>query len=200
MAISTIYSHSELEARSRIIEAAREEVLNRGILGLRVANIARIAGCSITSMYRYFGSRDGVLAEVLLQLYEESFAEIYALVLERLGGTGPVVVDDIVACIPMPHSETSQKQHEIRSQVLAVAGTNPILRTKLSASMRARRAMLSTVLDELEHRLPAEVKLDRDIFTVLIFNVNFQYNDLMGDDAVTNEQYAALLRRLIVRE
>lgn len=200
MAISTIYSHSELEARSRIIEAAREEVLNRGILGLRVANIARIAGCSITSMYRYFGSRDGVLAEVLLQLYEESFAEIYALVLERLGGTGPVVVDDIVACIPMPHSETSQKQHEIRSQVLAVAGTNPILRTRLSASMRARRAMLSTVLDELEHRLPAEVKLDRDIFTVLIFNVNFQYNDLMGDDAVTNEQYAALLRRLIVRE
>jgi len=200
MAISTIYSHSELEARSRIIEAAREEVLNRGILGLRVANIARIAGCSITSMYRYFGSRDGVLAEVLLQLYEESFAEIYAMVLERLGGTGPVVVDDVVACIPMPHSETSQKQHEIRSQVLAVAGTNPILRTKLSASMRARRAMLSTVLDELEHRLPAEVKLDRDIFTVLIFNVNFQYNDLMGDDAVTNEQYAALLRRLIVRE
>jgi len=200
VAISTIYSHSELEARSRIIEAAREEVLNRGILGLRVANIARIAGCSITSMYRYFGSRDGVLAEVLLQLYEESFAEIYALVLERLGGTGPVVVDDIVACIPMPHSETSQKQHEIRSQVLAVAGTNPILRTKLSASMRARRAMLSKVLDELEHRLPAEVKLDRDIFTVLIFNVNFQYNDLMGDDAVTNEQYAALLRRLIVRE
>lgn len=200
MAISTIYSHSELEARSRIIEAAREEVLNRGILGLRVANIARIAGCSITSMYRYFGSRDGVLAEVLLQLYEESFAEIYAMVLERLGGTGPVVVDDIVACIPMPHSETSQKQHEIRSQVLAVAGTNPILRTKLSASMRARRAMLSKVLDELEHRLPAEVKLDRDIFTVLIFNVNFQYNDLMGDDAVTNEQYAALLRRLIIRE
>jgi AcrR family transcriptional regulator len=200
VAISTIYSHSELEARSRIIEAAREEVLNRGILGLRVANIARIAGCSITSMYRYFGSRDGVLAEVLLQLYEESFAEIYALVLERLGGTGPVVIDDIVACIPMPHSETSQKQHEIRSQVLAVAGTNPILRTKLSASMRARRAMLSTVLDELEHRLPAEVKLDRDIFTVLIFNVNFQYNDLMGDDAVTNEQYAALLRRLIIRE
>lgn len=200
MAISTIYSHSELEARSRIIEAAREEVLNRGILGLRVANIARIAGCSITSMYRYFGSRDGVLAEVLLQLYEESFAEIYALVLERLGGTGPIMVDDIVACIPMPHSETSQKQHEIRSQVLAVAGTNPILRTKLSASMRARRAMLSTVLDELEHRLPAEVKLDRDIFTVLIFNVNFQYNDLMGDDAVTNEQYAALLRRLIIRE
>lgn len=200
MAISTIHSHSELEARSRIIEAAREEVLNRGILGLRVANIARIAGCSITSMYRYFGSRDGVLAEVLLQLYEESFAEIYAMVLERLGGTGPVVVDDIVACIPMPHSETSQKQHEIRSQVLAVAGTNPILRTKLSASMRARRAMLSKVLDELEHRLPAEAKLDRDIFTVLIFNVNFQYNDLMGDDAVTNEQYAALLRRLIIRE
>lgn len=200
MAISTLHSHFELEARRRVIEAAREEVLNRGILGLRVANIARIAGCSITSMYRYFGSRDGVLAEVLLQLYEESFAEVYTVVLERLGGTGPVVVDDIVACIPMPHSETSQKQHEIRSQVLAVAGTNPILRTKLSSSLRARRAMLMRVLDDIEPRLPAGLRLDRDIFTVLIFNLNFQYNDLLGEDAVTNEQYAGLLSRLIVRE
>jgi hypothetical protein len=100
----------------------------------------------------------------------------------------------------MPHSETSQKQHEIRSQVLAVAGTNPILRTKLSSSLRARRAMLMRVLDDIEPRLPAGLRLDRDIFTVLIFNLNFQYNDLLGDDAVTNEQYAALLSRLIVRE
>ena len=60
--------------------------------------------------------------------------------------------------------------------------------------------MLERVLDEIELRLPAGVKLDREIFTMLVFNQNFQYNDLMGDDAVTNEQYAALLRRLIVKE
>ncbi len=60
----TTYTLAEMELRTRVLAAARQEVVDRGILGLRVANIARGAGCSITSMYRYFGSRDGVLAEV----------------------------------------------------------------------------------------------------------------------------------------
>ena len=196
----TTHTLAEMELRTRVLSAARQEVVDRGILGLRVANIARSAGCSITSMYRYFGSRDGVLAEVLLQLYEESFEAMYSVVLERLGGTGPVSVDDIVASIPMPFSATSHKEHQIRSQVLAVAGVNPILRAKLAESIQNRRKMLETVLDDIDGRLPAGVTLDREIFTVLIFNLNFHYNDLMGDHTVTNEQYAGLLRRLIVRE
>jgi AcrR family transcriptional regulator len=196
----TTHTLAEMELRTRVLAAARQEVVDRGILGLRVANIARSAGCSITSMYRYFGSRDGVLAEVLLQLYEESFEAMYSVVLERLGGTGPVSVDDIVASIPMPFSATSHKEHQIRSQVLAVAGVNPILRAKLEESIQNRRRMLETVLDDIDGRLPAGVTLDREIFTVLIFNLNFHYNDLMGDHTVTNEQYAGLLRRLIVRE
>jgi AcrR family transcriptional regulator len=196
----TTQTFTELELRQRVLAAARQEVVDRGILGLRVANIARIAGCSITSMYRYFGSRDGVLAEVLLRLYEESFEEQYAVIRERLGGVGPLTIDDVVASIPMPHSETSRKQHEIRSQVLAVAGTNPILRSKLSEALRVRRKMLRTGMDDVGQRLPAGTELDYEIFVVLIFNVNFQYNDLMGDDAVTNKQYAELLSRLIVRE
>jgi len=196
----TTHTLAEMELRSRVLAAARQEVVDRGILGLRVANIARSAGCSITSMYRYFGSRDGVLAEVLLQLYEESFEAMYSVVLERLGGTGPVSVDDIIASIPMPFSPTSHKEHQIRSQVLAVAGVNPILRAKLAESIQNRRKMLETVLDDIDGRLPAGVTLNREVFTVFIFNLNFHYNDLMGDHAVTNEQYAGLLRRLIVRE
>lgn len=196
----TTHTLAEMELRSRVLAAARQEVVDRGILGLRVANIARSAGCSITSMYRYFGSRDGVLAEVLLQLYEESFEAMYSVVLERLGGTGPVSVDDIVASIPMPFSPTSHKEHQIRSQVLAVAGVNPILRAKLAESIQNRRKMLETVLDDIDGRLPAGITLNREIFTVFIFNLNFHYNDLMGDHAVTNAQYAGLLRRLIVRE
>lgn len=196
----TTHTLAEMELRSRVLTAARQEVVDRGILGLRVANIARSAGCSITSMYRYFGSRDGVLAEVLLQLYEESFEAMYSVVLERLGGTGPVSVDDIVASIPMPFSPTSHKEHQIRSQVLAVAGVNPILRAKLAESIQNRRKMLETVLDDIDGRLPAGITLNREIFTVFIFNLNFHYNDLMGDHAVTNAQYAGLLRRLIVRE
>lgn len=185
------------EMKHSVLKAAREEVIARGILGMRVANVAARAGCSITSMYRYFGSRDGLLAEVLIGLYEESFEQHYSVVLDRLGGTGPITIDDVVASIPLPQHEQAQKDHALRSQVLAVAGTNPILRARLSESLNAKRKMLHTVLDDVEQRLPKGTTFNRDVITVLVFNVNWQYNDLMGENAVTNDQYVSLLRRLI---
>ena len=187
------------DVRERVLAAARVEVMARGILGLRVVNVAAAANCSVTSMYRYFGSREGMLAEVLVALYEESFAAQYAVMRERVGGTGPLTVEDVIAAVPLPFSVASRHDHALRSQVLAVAGTNSILRDKLAESLRARRQMLMTGLDNIEKRLPPGTLLDRELLATLIFNVHWQYNDLMGDAAVTNEQFITLLRRLIVK-
>ena len=187
------------DVRERVLAAARVEVMARGILGLRVINVAAAADCSVTSMYRYFGSREGMLAEVLVALYEESFAAQYAVMRERVGGTGPLTVEDVIAAVPLPFSVASRQDHALRSQVLAVAGTNSILRDKLAESLRARRQMLMTGLGNIEQRLPPGTLLDRELLATLIFNVHWQYNDLMGDAAVTNEQFITLLRRLIVK-
>ena len=54
-----------------------------------------------------------------------------------------------------------------------------------------------TGLDDIERRLPSGTVLDRELLATLIFKVHWQYNDLMGDAAITNEQFVALLRRLI---
>ena len=188
------------DARERVLAAARVEVMARGILGLRVVNVAAAANCSVTSMYRYFGSREGMLAEVLVALYEESFAAQYAVMRERVGGTGPLTVEDVIAAVPLPFSVASRQDHALRSQVLAVAGTNSILRDKLAESLRARRQMLMTGLGNIEQRLPPGTLLDRELLATLIFNVHWQYNDLMGDAAVTNEQFITLLRRLIIKK
>jgi AcrR family transcriptional regulator len=172
-------------------------VIDRGILGMRVARVAAEAGCSITSMYRYFGSRDGLLAEVLLQIYEESFATILTTVKEQLYGTGALTEDDVINAIPAPQGSSAPKEHAVRSQVLAVAGTNPILRAKLGESLRSRRMHLNTIMDHVESRLKGGVKLDREVLHVYVFNLNWQYNDLLGDWSVTNEQYRNLLRRTV---
>lgn len=187
------------QARDRILAAAREEVIARGILGMRVAQVAARAGCSITSMYRYFGSRDGLLAEVLLALYEETFESQYATIRKHLGGTGPISVDDLIASTPMPHHEGSVREHALRNQVLAVAAVNPILRARLGEALRNRRRLLRAILADVSKRLPADVQLDEEFVSVLIFNVNWMFNDLMADDAVTNEEYSALLRRFIIK-
>ncbi|MEY4400982.1 MAG: hypothetical protein RL072_847 [Actinomycetota bacterium] len=182
---------------ARVLIAAREEVKARGILGMRVARVAAEAGCSITSMYRYFGSREGLLTEVLLKIYEESFKEMFAVVQERLLGTGPVTEDDVIECIPLPHGSFAPKEHAIRSQVLAVAGTNPVLRAKLGESLRTRRSQLIKIVDDFEPRLVGGAKIDREVLLVYVFNLNWQYNDLLGDWSVSNEQYRTLLRRTI---
>jgi AcrR family transcriptional regulator len=151
----------------------------------------------MTSMYRYFGSRDGLLAEVLLQIYEESFETIITLVRNRLGGTGPLTEDDVIEVLPPPHGSSAPKEHAVRSQVLAVAGTNPILRAKLGESLRSRRMRLNVIMDDVDSRLQGGVKLDREVMHVYVFNLNWQYNDLLGDWSVSNEQYRKLLKRTI---
>lgn len=140
-------------------------------------------------MYRHFGSRDGLLAEVLLQIYEESFDQQFDAVRRLLDGSGPISEDDVVDSVPLPHGGVSAKQHAVRSQVLAVAGTNPILRAKLGESLRTRRMLLGQLMNEIDSRLPDGVTLDREVLAVYVFNLNWQYNDLLGDWSVTNEQY-----------
>jgi len=54
---------------SRILESARQEILESGIIGLRVSAVATSAGTSIPLIYKYFGDRDGLLTEVLGQIY-----------------------------------------------------------------------------------------------------------------------------------
>lgn len=188
-----------LESQRRILAAARAEVVARGILGMRVAAVAANAGCSITLMYRYFGSRDGLLAEVLLGLYEETFARQFQETQRLLEGSGTVSVEDVLNCIPRPHESGAAKEHAIRNQVFAVASTNSVLRARLAASLREKQQMLSTVLDEIESRLPSGVRLDHEVVTVLIFNLNWIYNDLLGDAGVSDDEYLSLLRRLVIR-
>lgn len=188
-----------VEVRRRVIEAAREEVIQHGILGMRVARVAARAECSLTTMYRIFGSRDGVLAEVLMALYEESFDSQYSVVVDRLSGTGPLTIDDVIASVPMPHYPNSREDHSLRSQVMSVAGTNPLLRERLAESVRAKRRMLNAVFEDIDSRLPEGTRLNREFLNIMVFNMQWQFNDLMGDESVTNDEYTALLRRLIVR-
>ena len=115
---------------------------------MRVARVADASGVPIATMYRLFGGRDALLAQVMLQLYEETFEAQFSVVQLHLGGTGPLTVSDIVASLPQPKSETSSREHSVRSQVLAIASVNAELRRLLSESLvQKRRDRKSTRLN-----------------------------------------------------
>jgi hypothetical protein len=59
--------------------------------------------------------------------------------------------------------------------------------------------MLETIFDDLDSRLPSGQSIDREVFRVLVFNLNWLYNDLLGEYGVDNERYHELMKRLVVR-
>jgi AcrR family transcriptional regulator len=56
----------QLERRSRVITSVQDLVLERGVADLQVKEIAERAGVSFAAIYRYFSSKEHLLAEALL--------------------------------------------------------------------------------------------------------------------------------------
>ncbi|NDF41712.1 MAG: TetR/AcrR family transcriptional regulator [Actinobacteria bacterium] len=73
-----------------IVAAARHEIEDRGIVGLRVQEVARQANCSVSLIYKHFTSRDGLLAHVLTEDYSRNIRRWSEFTDGIEAGTGPV--------------------------------------------------------------------------------------------------------------
>jgi AcrR family transcriptional regulator len=67
---------SDQNTRSRILAAAMEEFAANGSSGARVEKIARAAHVNIRMIYYFFGSKKGLLNEVLSQIFRERQASL----------------------------------------------------------------------------------------------------------------------------
>lgn len=114
------------DSRQRILESARKEIEQHGILGLRVADVARGADTSITLIYRYFGDRDGLLAQVLGDLYYEFFQPYKALLEHLKNSDTPLTVQDLVDTMPLPDNPAAHDRRWILVQILAAAANNGV--------------------------------------------------------------------------
>jgi AcrR family transcriptional regulator len=87
------------ERRRRIVAAAIDVIVERGVAGTRVGDIAKRAGTSSGLVMYHFGSLDGVLAEAVHSVEDDFFARFAAAVpedagaVERLRVTGELAAD-----------------------------------------------------------------------------------------------------------
>jgi AcrR family transcriptional regulator len=118
---------------SRILESARQEILESGIIGLRVSAVATSAGTSIPLIYKYFGDRDGLLTEVLGQIYfdfnEEDIANAKKWLINNSGRelTGPELAD----LFPNPFNDHIRQRRIWIVRIIAASLELPKLRLKL---------------------------------------------------------------------
>ena len=183
------------DPRSLILRSARAEIEKHGILGLRVAEVAANAHYSVSIIYRYFGDRDGLLAQVLGDLYEEILERVSARTAQNIPSDGPVTIDQILALAPLPTDAYSNASDlRLRLQILAVAATNPILENRLKEIAQRRYQEMLDLARALKARLPEAQPFDERVFTIMVVNKLLYYNTLLGDLAVTDDEYYDFLK------
>jgi len=188
----------EVDTRKLIIDSAQKQIDTKGIIGLRLADVARGANVSIPLISRYFGSRDGLLAVVLGDWYE-SFVQMYRSMVDTwLESSDSLTLEEFAMLSPKPRNPDFKKAREFRLQVLAAAIENPELRNRISEISTESYRWILDVIRRGKPKLPeADRHYDERIFSLLLFNTMYVFTDLVPESALDDAECADFLTRLI---
>ncbi|MGN9781005.1 TetR/AcrR family transcriptional regulator [Nonomuraea sp. ZG12] len=142
-----------LEARRRqILDAARRCFIRNGFHATSMQDVLAEADLSTGAVYRYFKSKDDIIAATA----SEALAEL-AAAFEADESAAPPDLDDIVDLVLQvgsPPLSGSRESAQFMVQVWAEAMRSPALRTKLQAVMEeARRVVAGLVARHQRHGL-----------------------------------------------
>jgi len=182
-----------IESRERILQATRALIKRDGIIGLRVADVAKDAETSITLIYKYYRDRDGLLAQALGDMYEEFRTAFQTKIDNWLATTPNLTLEDFAMLMPNPEEETKHAR-DFRVQVLATALENPELHISIKAETEKMYRWMRDTIEANRHKLPVEDQgFDIRFFTVIMFNIMFVYYDLVDEDKISADEYRSML-------
>ena len=196
--MSTGKSTRSLESENAILQSARAEIEEQGILGLRVAVVAERANCSITQIYRYFTDRNGLLTRVLGDMYEESLEKSFQSYYNKIRALDVITPDDIVNNLVLPSQYVGHHGQDIRLQILAASAINEELKTRLRETSQNFLPKWEEGLDYIENHLPDGVKIDRRVFTIMLLLQTMYYRSLLDDAGFTDEEYIQFIKDKLV--
>ena len=181
-----------------IIDSARREIETNGILGLRVADVAAGAHYSLTQVYRYFGDRDGLLARVLGDIYDEILTRTHEGYMAQMKTLNVITLDDIVNSLPTVSKPQAMLVQEIRLQILATSVKNVELRERIEDISRDMYQRWESGLDYIESKLEPGLEIDRRVFTIMLIVQMMYYRTLLGDIGFSDDEYRDFVRDKIV--
>ena len=187
-------------ARERIIAAAKHELHEVGILGLRVQEVAKLAETSVSLIYKYFEDRDGLLAVVLGDMHDEridNWEKMFAHALSDDAPRGEFSVEDLLSNLPMPNSSYFLALGMDRAQMLAALNSNPKLRERIEQTTQRLFGLTLKVVNNADISGKENESFNRVTALVISsLNLIFINNDLLGEHRVTDEEYTAFLKAI----
>jgi AcrR family transcriptional regulator len=185
-------------ARERIIAAAKHELHEVGILGMRVQEVAKLADTSVSLIYKYFEDRDGLLAVVLGDMHDEridNWEKMFAHALLDDAPRGEFSVEDLLGNLPMPNSEYFLALGMDRAQMLAALNSNPKLRERIEQTTQRLFRLTLKVVANADNGAKPNTSNHR-VIALMISSLNLVFinNDLLGDQRVTDEEYSSFMK------
>lgn len=188
-----------LSSRERIVAAARVQVQTKGILGLRVQDVAAEAKVSVPLIYKYFEDRDGLLAEVLGRMFEEVVLDNVDAAEQEFASLAEPTVEDFIKLVTLPQQEWRRNTRWMRVQILAASMEIPALRERLAAVQAHITERISDFLAQVQSRTVGEVRVPPRALALWLQGSGFGLvlNDLVDDDSAVNDaEYSQMLRAM----
>ena len=184
-------------AEERILISARREIEEQGILGLRIMDVARGAHASLSLIYKYFGSRDGLLARVLGDMYEEIQESSLARYMQQLSGNNNLTVEDLVRALPQFDNEAFRLNQYARLQILATSIKNPNLRARLELLTQEQLRTWREAIANLKSRMKPGEEFDDRFFLMILSTQSMYYRELLGETSFTKEEYTSYVLHIL---
>ena len=184
--------------RDLILASARADIDQQGIIGLRLSAVAEKAHVSVPLLYKYFEDRDGLLAVVLGDWYEEFVFQYRSMIDHWIDNAEQISLEQFAQLSPKPGAGAMQKDREFRLKVLATALENPQLHQRIRHLTNEAHAWGEATMDRAIPKLPkGDRHFDRRFFSLLLFNTLFVFDDMLDTEPISDADYTAFLVDLI---
>ena len=191
--------NTSFATEARILASARREVEMNGILGLRIMEVARGADASISLIYKYFSSRDGLLAQVLGDMYADIMQQSFESFMSKVTSRASLTVREVAEFLPQVNDAHYRKNQYMRLNILAASLNNEPLRIRLEDLTKKQHAMFDEGISAIRSRMSDGADIDERFFHIVVATQTMYYRELMGDVGFSREQYIDYVVKLLTQ-
>ena len=158
-----------LTSKQRIILAAHAIIDETGIIGLRMQDVADKADVSVPLIHKYFGDRNGLLAQVLGDKFEENDLARFQRFDDYFSALEKPTIRDLVVMFAFPLTDHSKLRRWTRMQILAASVEIPVLRERLSSLQVNTHRALVEFIDRAQLAInDGEIRASSDALAMIV--------------------------------
>ncbi len=185
--------------RERILLAAHEEIIARGVVGFRIIDVSDKAECAVSLVYRHFLDRNGLIKAVLSRVITQHIDQ-WEILKRELQESPTRDVDAIIRLIPSPSSDFAQMNRWLRIQSLASSVGNEEMHDFLVNETQRYHDVVKELLKDIRQYLGLSTDGDFDALVLLWCSLGLVLtsNDLLNDGKINDEQFRAFLMKILM--